>query len=328
MRARNAIFLVLASAAACSPPVVPTDAAANDVQIPVDSSLPDAADRDAPDRDAPTGLCSTCESFSRPVVAGRVTADELTEASGLVAARRTPGAWFAHNDSGDIARFFALSSNGALRGTYEVTADANDWEDVTSAPCPTGACLVFGDIGDNGESRARVALYRVTEPLVDLGSGPPVRETLASERMRVEYPDGPHNAEALVASNDGVLYVLTKEDNSVTQVFSLGLFRAGETVMATRIAQIDLTSQPNGLVTGADIHPCAPRLLVRTYAAVYLLTAPAGGSLESAFAAPLVRVATPSEPQGETVAWTQDGRAYRTLSEGAMQPMYEARCSE
>ena len=72
---------------------------------------------------------------------------------------------FAHNDSGDRSRFFAVSRTGADLGVFEVTGAQNvDWEDMDRGPCPAGSCLYIGDIGDNDGSRLAYTVYRMTGP--------------------------------------------------------------------------------------------------------------------------------------------------------------------
>ena len=56
-----------------------------------------------------------------------------------------------------------------------------------------GSCLYFGDMGDNRESRSYCAVYRVREPAA-MTSGLEV----AAEALPFQYPDGSHNAEALL----------------------------------------------------------------------------------------------------------------------------------
>ena len=49
--------------------------------------------------------------------------------------------FFAHNDSGDTARFFAVSRTSVVMQTFNLDgATATDWEDIASGPCPAGRC--------------------------------------------------------------------------------------------------------------------------------------------------------------------------------------------
>src|SRR5215218_3190707 len=95
----------------------------------------------------------------RTVVTGRLAAPEATEISGLVASPAQPGVLWAHNDSGDRARIFALRSDGSLIASLDVPgAEATDWEDIAVGP---GGDLLLGDIGDNQSVRKDIDIYRV-----------------------------------------------------------------------------------------------------------------------------------------------------------------------
>ena len=58
--------------------------------------------------------------------------------------------FWAHNDSGDVPRIFAIDRSGALRATVAVNVPAAvDWEDIAI----DGKTIYIGDIGDNGAAR-------------------------------------------------------------------------------------------------------------------------------------------------------------------------------
>ena len=78
----------------------------------------------------------------RPVsLRRRVRLQELPEASGLAASRRTPGLLWSHNDSGEPV-VFALNATGAVKDRVRVTgAQVEDWEAIAVGSCPQGSCL-------------------------------------------------------------------------------------------------------------------------------------------------------------------------------------------
>src|ERR1044071_2795033 len=91
----------------------------------------------------------------------------VRESSGLVASRTTPGIYWTHNDSGDGPFLYAFDERGQSRGVWKVTgAKAKDWEGIAAGPGPDPSrkYLYIGDIGDNGERRAEILIYRVAEP--------------------------------------------------------------------------------------------------------------------------------------------------------------------
>jgi len=63
----------------------------------------------------------SCPTVGEWETVGTVESEELVEASGVVASRRTPGVLWSHNDAGDDPRLFALSTTGRHLGTWELT---------------------------------------------------------------------------------------------------------------------------------------------------------------------------------------------------------------
>ena len=58
-------------------------------------------------------------TFSNAVILGTVHITGLDETSGLAASRQNDAVLWTHNDSGDMARVFALDTQGRLLGTYK-----------------------------------------------------------------------------------------------------------------------------------------------------------------------------------------------------------------
>lgn len=172
------------------------------------------------------GGSEACPLFAPGVDRGAVAEPALVETSGIVASRRSPGVLWAHNDSGDSPRIFALDTEGRALGTYAVqSAEALDWEDIAAGPGPeegTGY-LYIGDIGDNPETRASVAIYRVLEPAVDPAA--PADGTLEAERMDVTYEDGASDSETLFFDPEsGALFTVQKTGDRAARIYRIGPF--------------------------------------------------------------------------------------------------------
>ena len=92
---------------------------------------------------ADTGVgCNACSAYTAPSVSGNVANALVTELSGIAASRAHPGVFYAHNDSGDSARFFAFDASGNTIGEFVLQGiTAVDWEDMALGPCPAGSCL-------------------------------------------------------------------------------------------------------------------------------------------------------------------------------------------
>src|SRR4029077_13252980 len=110
--------------------------------------------------------CRWCSAYGAVTHLGPIPA-KLPELSALAASRTHPGILYAHNDSGDTARFFAIDDTAQITAEMDLTgATAVDWEDIAVGPCPSGAGGSLGDLGDSGMSRAGYTIYRVAEPAV------------------------------------------------------------------------------------------------------------------------------------------------------------------
>jgi hypothetical protein len=253
---------------------------------------------------------------------GTVASPAVVELSGIGAGRLTDGVWWVHNDSGDSARVFAVGSDGRDLGEYALGgASAIDWEDIAVGPGPLAGMnyLYVGDIGDNAKTRASIQVYRVLEPAVDTSvTTPPPPQTLTGvAKLTFVYPDGPHDAEALLVDpSSGEVFILTKDFSGIAQVFRAPAnLAAGSSTTLTSVGTVSLGS--GGAVTAADVTPTGDVVGLRTYFSVRLFPRVAGTPLVQSFAQPPCAGATVSEAQGEAIGFTRDGRGYVTASEGA-----------
>jgi hypothetical protein len=267
-----------------------------------------------------TDVGTTCEacSYGEVTALGAIPA-KLVELSGLAPSHLHPGVLYAHNDSGDTARFFAINDKAQITAEMDLTgAIAIDWEDVAVGPCPSGSCVYLGDIGDNAMARAEYTIYRVAEPdvLSTDGSSSPV----TYERFPFVYPDGKHNAETLLVHPSGRVFVVVKVMGVGAGIYEMpSPLTPGVQATLQRVSAVTLGTSGD-LITGGSFHPCGNRLLLRTYRDLYELTNPSAGGgdeggIEAVFQAPPVKVPVASEAQGEAVTYSLDGRGYFTSSE-------------
>jgi hypothetical protein len=241
-----------------------------------------------PDRDNP------CHK-----VAGPARLADLPEASGLAVSRRTPGILWSHNDSGHDTTLFAIDATGVVRGRVRVPVETRDWEDISSARCPDGTCLLIADIGDNRHVRDSLPIYRVPEPAVDDA------ETARPERFEARYDDGPHNAEALFVLESG-LFIVTRDREGA--LYRASLPETDGAVTFHRTGRLGLEA-----VTDAETARDGETVVVRTSheAVIY-----ASADLVRGVTTPRLRIPIDwlRESQGEGVAL--DGRMLYLASEG------------
>ncbi|HEX5588291.1 MAG TPA: hypothetical protein VFZ17_13345 [Acidimicrobiia bacterium] len=273
-------------------------------------------------RPSPTAavLDAACNGTLVASTPGTVAATDVTELSGLSASRRTAGVWWAHNDSGHPAEIFAVGDDGRDLGTYTLSgANAVDWEDIAAGPGPDAGAsyLYIADTGDNTQTRASVQVYRVPEPQVDPNGGPHQGMLTDVATLDFTYPDGPHDAEALIVDpSSGRLLIITKDVWGDSQVFAApGNLASGTHTTLTQVATLHLGFL--GLVTAGDITPARDTIALRTYGSVVMYPLGVGDAMELAFLQVPCYGAVANEAQGEAIGFTGDGRGYVTASEGA-----------
>ncbi|ANZ34998.1 hypothetical protein BBK82_01815 [Lentzea guizhouensis] len=218
------------------------------------------------------------------------------------------------SDNGTL-RIQVLGRDCVVKRTITAPVDPFDVEDLAMAPDGT---LWASDTGDNNKSRATVALHKVSP------SG-------AVERFRVTYPDGKHDAEALLLDKSGTPYIVTKEPLGSALIYRPAApLRTDVSVPLEQVARISLatTDTPGGplegsldtrLVTGAASMRDGSVVALRTYTEAYLFRVP-DGDLVKALSGDPVRVPLPNEPQGEAIAFDPDGTLL-SASEGAGTPI-------
>lgn len=143
------------------------------------------------------------------------TWDELAtaESSSLAWANDT---LLSVNDAGDAAVIY-LSQGTSGQTTGTITYSDQDPVDV-EAISATDQTIWVGDVGDNNEVRDSIALYRIPAP--DDWSGD---VAVTATKFEATYPDGAHNAEAiLVDPASGEVLVVTK-DEAGASVYSAGV---------------------------------------------------------------------------------------------------------
>jgi len=107
------------------------------------------------------GTALTATTWAQ-VQVGTIQDPAIVESSGLVASRRYPGVFWTHNDSGSAPVIFAINQRGQALGRFPVQrVSVVDLEDIA---IDGNGRLYLADIGADGRSRDRVAVYRIREP--------------------------------------------------------------------------------------------------------------------------------------------------------------------
>jgi hypothetical protein len=237
---------------------------------------------------------------------------ELPEGSGLAASRRVPGRFWSHNDSGD-AVLFALDGGGRVVGRLGISgATVEDWEAITVGPCPSGSCIYVADIGDNDAERKQITVYRISEPAEPGGSAK------VADTFHATYPDGSHDAEALLITPEGRLLIVTKGDSGPVSLYRFPAeLRTGTTMRLERVGgprKSASRAEKDDRITDGAVSPDGNWIVLRsTHALTFHRAADllAGNWREAG----RVTLAGLGEPQGEGVTFAANDAVY-LMSEG------------
>lgn len=153
------------------------------------------------------GHAAFCAKWDEPKKVGELRRKILPEASGVATSTLFPGRVYWINDSGSkpIVYFSQLDGKGGGKAELKIES-IRDAESLTVAPCGAESCLIVGDTGDNSRRRKNVLLSLFKEAdLKESGSVKPQRQ------LKVKYPDGPHDVEAMTALPNGDLLFISKE---------------------------------------------------------------------------------------------------------------------
>lgn len=242
---------------------------------------------------AQVSVASGSESPAEPTgevqarVAFRYTDRDITESSGLVA---RDGLMFTVNDSGDDPVVYVVEPDSG--GTVGVTTYSEDnVSDVEALAPGRPGTLWVGDIGDNNRDRQRIDVYRVpiARPTGD-------REVEAG-RFGLAYPDGPHDAEALLVHPvTGRVYVVSKAITGGV------VYAAPRSLHAETVNRLAAVGAVPGLVTDGAFFPDGRHVLLRSYGGAAVFTFPGLRQVG--------RFELPAQEQGEAVAIDESSRVY------------------
>ena len=227
-----------------------------------------------------------------------------SEASGLAVSRRLTDRLWTHNDSQPV--LIQLDTQGTVVGRVRLSGiKIDDWEAVAVGPCPAGSCIYVGDIGDNNARRKRIIIYRLPEPTAG------ETEVTVTETFHGTYPDGPHDAEAMLVTSDGRLFIVTKGETGAIGLYRFPReLRSGETHALEPLGKppAAVKPSPRDRITDGSVSGDGAWVVLRTntYLVFHRAAELLAGSWREAGRIDLKAI---GEPQGEGVAMA-DGTVY------------------
>jgi hypothetical protein len=221
---------------------------------------------------------------------------EVFESSGLVDRGEV---LFTTNDSGDDAVVYGIDAAGCA--TVSRTRYAEEVEDAEALAPGAGGGVWVGDIGDNRRRRAEIAVHRIR----------PENGEQPGDRYSLVYPDGAHDAEALlVHPRTQRVFVVSKS------VFGGTVYAAPRALTEGSRNRLTAFAGVRGLVTDGAFFPDGRRVLLRSYGTASVYTFPGFGLVGT--------VRLPAQPHGEGVSVGADGRVLLS-SEGVRADVLQVR---
>ena len=246
--------------------------------------------------------------FESAQAKGTINNKILNEASGLAASEYRPELLWTHNDSGDKPRLFLINQSAEIVAQYLLKGAQNrDWEDIATGPGPDDghSYIYVGEIGDNRAIYDTKIIYRLKEPKE--GSSTEITDF---DTIEFVYPDGKRDAESLLVdplTKD--LYVLSKREDKI------GIYLAAYPQSTTEVITLEkLGAIPFHNTVAADISADGNEILLKTYGEIRYWQRKGRSVADTLLSASRSVEYTP-EPQGESIAFTKDGKGFFTLSE-------------
>ncbi len=275
---------------------------------------------------------NSTHDFDKPKIVGKITSDEITESSGIVASGCSENVFWTHNDSGGGTFLFAINGKGEKLGTWKVSGAQNkDWEDIAAFKDKNGECFLYvGDIGNNERRKSEFTIYRLKEPTVSSADKSSSKKnpqtTEAVQAIKFDYPDSAHDAEILlVHPQTGDIYVLSKSLSQSSAVYKLAAnYDLKKTNTLKKITDFSVPAVPDGFLTGGDISSDGKRVIISDYFNGYEIALPTDAkNFDEIWTQKPIVVDLGAREQGEAVCYSADGNSIFATSEKKNSPLIE-----
>lgn len=229
-------------------------------------------------------------------VAFTVSDSRITSAPGLA---RDPGSglyWTADN-SGDEGRAYALTPAGKVEGTFRFRVEPTDVEAVALQ----GERLYIGDIGDQDRERREVTVFYFDGPR-------PNGSTVTYKSWDFRYDRGKHDAETLLVSATGQLFVVSKAAEGA-------VYAAPKTPKTIGTNTLTEVGKAPAMVTDGVFLPGDTQIALLTSTEVQVIDATTYAKVASS--------PVPDPEQAASLTLSLDGTSLLVGSEGKNAKVYE-----
>jgi hypothetical protein len=256
----------------------------------------------------------------RPVTRCVVDDARLGQISGLA---ERPGGFAVVNDTGPIV-WRLDNACQPIRRTVLRPPPAHDPAaspiggkrfDTEDIAVDAAGAFWIADIGGNTTYRTAISLFRWL----------PGTAATAVTRYDLDYPDGPHDAEALLLARDGRIVIVTKS-RRIAGVYLVDapLRAVGRLRLAGGFDVHRVCPSCRGgslLVTGGAVSHDGTRVALRTYDRAFEWFAPTGDVVGAILHGVPRQIALPPSRQGEAIAYTPDAKTLLTATERVPAPI-------
>jgi len=173
--------------------------------------------------------------------------------------------------------------------------------------------VYIADIGDNGRHRSSIAIWSLrpghTIPTI----------------KRYAYPDGPHDAEALLLAADDSPIIVTKDPLRAGLYVPAGpgkLRRVGTFTLTPTDTSSGVGALGGFVVTGGANSADRRKVTLRSYNDAYEWGVPDGDVVKAITTTSPTITPLPNETQGESIAYAPDGTSFYTVSDQETQPVH------
>jgi hypothetical protein len=258
-------------------------------------------------------VCSSWTSVKVGALDNRI----INEASGLTASAIQKDKFIWSNDSGSRAELFATGKDGKIIRTVRVNGlSNNDWEAVSSGPCPSNkaeSCLYVGDIGDGigWTSSFKIGIFKEA----DFWSMP----SISPEKV-VGY-SAKMNAEGMIVTPEGKIIIFSKHESGKTQIVLVDSI-TGKSASAGTLDLNPLIAGARGKgprITDASLSPEGDKVLILTYGDILEIHMDVLNrtlsSKEWRKGIDFNVIKGPALPQQETIAYAHSSKAFVVSTE-------------
>ena len=219
----------------------------------------------------------------------------ITESSGL-AVDSARNIYWTVNDSGDRGVAYGIGLDGEVQGSLNFRAQPVDVEAVAVHKDR----LYVGDIGDNNGRRSFVRVFYFNNPRAN-------GLTVTYHAYDFRYPDGPHDAEALLVNDSGRLFIVTKGKDGAIYAAPRKPDRQG-------VNELKKVGAAPSEVTDGTFLPGGDKVALLTYSSVSVIDA---STYEVLASSPI-----PPQPQAESLTLSLDEQSLLVGSEGKKSKVY------